>query len=207
VSEGRHERDLVVWDVPSAVECGAGFSIKLGLKCSSDCPPRDWCVEIRDQDGGLRAVTEVGDAIWPGSAGLYFCEVTLTAPDAVGLFAWDVAAAATVAEAVDVGAHAANHARLNVRTTPEPDCRVTVHAIDRAKQTPVAGLRVVLHPHRAVTDERGIAELRLPRGQYRVFVSGKDFFPFRRDTQINQDMTIRAELEIDRAPTDAELWS
>jgi hypothetical protein len=40
-----------------------------------------------------------------------------------------------------------------------------------------------------------------------VFVSGKNFFPLRLEGELTADLTIDAELEVDREPTDAELWS
>jgi hypothetical protein len=52
-----------------------------------------------------------------------------------------------------------------------------------------------------------VAELSLPRGQYRLFVSGQSFFPFRSDGELKSDLTIRAELDPDLGPTDAEIWS
>ena len=66
---------------------------------------------------------------------------------------------------------------------------------------------MVAHPYQAVTDEDGVATLRVPEGEYRLFVSGKNYFPFHCDSDVKTDMTIRAELAVDRAPSDADLWS
>jgi hypothetical protein len=204
VTDAPHERDLVVWDVPSAIDCGARFRIKIGAKCSGACEPDDWLVEIRDHEGGLVAMGTVGRAPWPASKGLYYREFELCAPDVPGQFPWEVA---LPAEQSDPGAHAAHSVPFTVRSVPEGDCRLKVIAIDRASQLPVAGLRVVVHPYRSVTDSEGVAELHLPAGHYRLFVSGKNFFPFRSDGTLSEDTTIRAELDPDRGPTDAERWS
>ena len=59
-----------------------------------------------------------------------------------------------------------------VRVVSAPDCEVTVRALDREKQTPIKGARVVMHPYRAVTDENGVAKVRVARGQYDILVSG-----------------------------------
>ncbi|HEX7080387.1 MAG TPA: hypothetical protein VF329_05190 [Gammaproteobacteria bacterium] len=83
---------------------------------------------------------------------------------------------------------------------------MTVVAVDRQSGLPVKGARVVAHPYRAVTDERGVAELHVPKGAYRLFVSSRAYFPFRRDAEATADATIRAELEADSGPSDAELW-
>jgi hypothetical protein len=88
-----------------------------------------------------------------------------------------------------------------------PQCVLRVVAIDAASRKPVRGARVVVHPYRAVTDEQGVAELRVPKGAYRLFVSGRDYFPFRSDGEVRADVTIEAELAADRGPSDAELWS
>ncbi len=84
---------------------------------------------------------------------------------------------------------------------------MTVVAIDRESQAPVAGATVVVHPYRAWTDERGVAEIRVPKGRFRLFVSGKSYFPFRRDGKVEADTMIEAELTVDSGLSDADLWS
>ena len=74
-------------------------------------------------------------------------------------------------------------------------------------QTPVKGAKVSVHPYRTFTDERGVAEVRVPKGQYRLFVSGKKYFPFRSDGELKTDVTITAELVLDLELTDADVWS
>jgi hypothetical protein len=88
-----------------------------------------------------------------------------------------------------------------------PGCLLTVVAIDGESQTPVAGAKVVLHPYKTFTDERGVAEVRVPQGEYRLFVSGKQYFPFRCECDIEADVAIRAELFVDRELSDADIWS
>lgn len=114
--------------------------------------------------------------------------------------------AARDALGVEAAEHGAARASFNVRVVPHPECRLTVVAIDKESRTPVEGARVVVHPYRALTDARGIAEIPLPRGAYRLFVSGGRHFPFRSDGELTADTTIRAELEPDREPSDAEIW-
>ena len=104
-------------------------------------------------------------------------------------------------------AHTGGRARFGVRVVSAPSCRVTVVALDAASRTPVEGARVVAHPYRAVTDERGMAELQIPAGEYRLFVSGRGCIPFRFDGTVTADTTIRAELEQDQELSDADIWS
>jgi hypothetical protein len=84
---------------------------------------------------------------------------------------------------------------------------VTIEAIDRASQMPIKGAKVVIHPYRAFTDGSGRTQVRVPRGAYRIFVSGTQHLPYRAEHQVHDDLSVRAELIVDRAPTDADLWS
>ena len=45
----------------------------------------------------------------------------------------------------------------------------------RGKSDPVKGAKVVVHPYKAFTDERGVAEVRVPKGEYRLVVSGTNY--------------------------------
>ena len=104
-------------------------------------------------------------------------------------------------------AHAGGRARFGVRVVSAPEWLVTVVAVDAENGAPVEGARVVAHPYRTVTDARGKAELRVPAGEYRLFVSGKGCIPFRFDGEVKGDTRIRAELEQDRELSDADIWS
>ena len=198
-----HRMRVVVWDVPSAIECGHRFSVKLGVKCSSECLPDGWAVEIRDHDGEKRATATLNEDLWPGSATLFYTEVVLKAPDIEGLYAWEAKVPAT-SLAIP---HAECIAGFGVRVVRTPNCRLKVVAIDMESRTPVKGAKVVVHPYRAVTNDRGVAELRVPDGQYRLFVSEKNYFPFRSDGKVKTDLTIQAELALDRGLSDADVWS
>ena len=202
-----HSRRVVVWDAPSTIECGEKFSVKLGVKCSSECPPDGWTVEVRDQDGDERAAATVSGEPWPGTSALYYAEVDLSAPDTEGLYEWEAKAPGDdPADGLNLP-HAECIAPFSVRVVPTSECLLTVVAIDMESQTPVEGAKVALHPYKAFTDERGVAEVRVPKGEYRLFVSGKKYFPFRSECDIKADVTIRAELDLDRELSDADIWS
>ena len=198
-----HSTQVVVWDAPSTIECGENFSIKFGVKCSAECRPDGWALEVRDHEGTHLARATLSDTPWPETAALYHAKVDLTAPDTEGLYAWE--AKATVA-GLDVP-HVECLAGFRVRVVPTPDCVLTVEAMDMESQTPVKGAKVVVHPYRAFTDECGVARVRVPKGEYRLFVSGKNHVPFRRDAEVKTDMTITAELVVDVGLTDADIWS
>ncbi len=198
-----HDLRLVVWDTPPAIERGKPFAVKLGLACSAKCRTAGWTVVVRDQDGEQRATATVGDDPWPGTDALYHAEVALLAPEAEGLHTWE---AAVLTVDADV-AHADGSAAFRVRVVSAPACRLTVVALDAEGRTPVEGARVVAHPYRTVTDERGVAQLEVPAGEYRLFVSGKGYIPFRFDGEVQADATIRAELAQDVELSDADVWS
>jgi hypothetical protein len=198
-----HDTRVIVWDTPPAIECGEMFNIKLGVKCSSECRPDGWALEVRDHDGKELARATLNNDPWPGTAALYYAAVDLIAPDTEGLYAWEAKAPAT-GQGIP---HVECIARFGVRVVPAPECLLTVEAIDSESQTPVKGAKVVVHPYRAFTDERGVAEVKVPKGEYRLFVSGKNYFPFRSDRDVSTDMTIRAELAADPGLSDADIWS
>ena len=198
-----HDTRVVVWDVPATIECGETFDVKLGVKCSAECPTDGWTVEVRDHEGESRATATTSGEPWPDTAGLHYVEVELRAPDTAGLHTWEARAPA---DARDIP-HAEGVTRFGVRAVPTSECLVTIIAIDLEHQTPVAGAKVALHPYKTVTNARGVAKVRVPHGAYRLFVSGKKYIPFRHDCEIDNDATIRAELTVDRELSDADIWS
>jgi len=198
-----HNTHIVVWDVPSTIECGKSFRSKFGVKCDRECRPDGWVLEVNDHDGKKLATATLSDDAWPDTTALYYSEVELNAPDRSGLYTWE---ARVPAVDLDIP-HTDGLASFSVRVVPTAECVLTVEAIDLESQTPVKGARVVVHPYRAFTNERGLAEIKVPKGEYRLFVSGKNYFPFRRDSEVKTDMTIRAELVLDRELSDADLYS
>jgi hypothetical protein len=202
-----HATRIVVWDVPPAVERGAAFRMKVGLKCAAECGAAGRGVEIRDEQGAVVGSGVVGDVPAPGTAALYYADIELRAPTAEGMHAWEARVAPVVDDASGEVTHTAASAAFQVRSVPAPDCVLTVLAVDARSKQPIPGARVVVHPYRALTNADGVAKLRVPKGEYRLFVSGRDRFPFRSDGAIDGDLTIRAELDEDLGPSDAELWS
>ena len=73
-----------------------------------------------------------------------------------------------------------------------------MEAIDREKQTPIKGARVVMHPYRAVTDDNGIARVRVARGHYDILVSGSQYMPACASVEVTADMMTSAELDADQ---------
>lgn len=198
-----HQVSVVVWDVPSAITAGETFHFKVGVKCSSGCDLTGWPFDIQDEHGGQMAAGALGDRPWPGTAALYCGEIQAAAPGAEGLHNWTVNVPGPASEIP----HQGHTARFGVRAVRQPECVVTIEAIDRTSHLPIKGAKVVIHPYRAFTDDNGRTQVRVPRGAYRIFVSGAQHVPYRAEYEVQDDISVRAELVVDRAPTDADLWS
>jgi hypothetical protein len=84
-----------------------------------------------------------------------------------------------------------------VRVVGRPECLVTVEAVDKLSQEPVVGAQVALHPYKAVTDGRGLAEIRVAKGAYDLFVAKKKYLTLGLPVEVTADMTARAELDLE----------
>jgi hypothetical protein len=146
-----------------------------------------------DQQGAQVCTVKLGRDICPGTEALYFAEVEIPAPLTAGSYQWEVRTAGGDTELP----HAAGSFPLAVRVVSAPDCEVTIRALDREKQTPIKSARVVMHPYRAVTDDNGIAKVRVAKGQYDILVSGSRYIPVRASVEVAGDMITSAELDAD----------
>jgi hypothetical protein len=188
-----HTTDVVAWDAPSAVVVGERFRMKVGIKCPSDCDLTNRDFGIYDHEGAqVASGTLTGDR-WPGTSGLYVAEAVLEAPAREGLYTWSVRR-----QASDVGIlHAEGSISFGVRVVSHPQCLVTVEAVDKDNQTPLSGARVVMHPYKAITDERGIAEVRVAKGAYKLFVSQTEYLTFGLSIEVTADLKARVELDLE----------
>ncbi len=198
-----HTTNVVAWDIPSAIVVGERFRIKVGIKCSDECDLTNRDFGIYDHEGAQVATGTLRGDRWPGTSGLYFAEVELKAPTGKGLYTWSVKAPEwdfTVSGS-DVGIlHAEGSISFGVRVVSHPEYAVTVEAVDKVSQTPLRGARVVMHPYKAVTDERGVAQVRVAKGAYKLFVSQTQYLTFGLPVEVTADMTARAELYLEPVP-------
>jgi hypothetical protein len=189
----RHTTHVLAWDIPSAIVVGERFRIKVGIKCSSECHLANRDFEICDHEGTQVATGTLPGDCWPGTTGLYVAEVELQAPASEGLYSWSVKASGS-----DVGIpHAEGSNSFGVRVVSHPECLVTVETVDRISRTPLGEARVVMHPYKAVTDERGVARMRVAKGAYKLFVSQTKYLTFGVPVEVTADMTARAELDLE----------
>jgi len=192
-----HATRLMVLDLPANVETGSAFTVTAGVKCSSGCAMTGRRVEVLDEDGRVVAGTELTGELWPDSEGLHMGRIDLVAPQGTGLNRWQVRAAAHRSE----HPHDSVTAALNVRTVAPADCTLRVEAVDAANEAPLPHASVVMRPYRARADEKGIAELAVARGTYTIYVSCTGHYPVKRDIDVSGDMTTRAPLQAEPAPS------
>lgn len=188
-----HATELNVWDMPSTIVAGGRFKFMVGVRCSAGCCLAGQGLSIVDQDGAQRGVAKLGRDVWPETDALYVAEIEGEAPPAAGAHQWEIRTTAWDCELP----HAAGSLALSVRVVDHPDCEVTVEAVDRENQTPIKGARVIMHPYRAVTDENGIARVKVTKGQYDILVSAHKYLAASTSAEVAADMVTRAELEVD----------
>jgi hypothetical protein len=188
-----HTTNVVVWDIPPTIVVGEKFRMKVGIKCSAECRLAYTQFAIYDHEGAHLATGTLSGEVWPGTTALYFAEVEVEAPATEGLYTWSVKGPQSDGEI----AHAEAAVSFGVRVVSHPEYVVRVETIDMVNQTPLSGARVVMHPYKAVTDERGIAEVRVAKGAYKLFVSQTRYVTFGLPVDVTADMTARAELYLE----------
>jgi len=204
-----HALSVVAWDIPSAIVVGEKFWMKVGVKCADECDLANTDFGIFDESGTQIVTGRLPAERWPGTTGLHVAEIELEAPAAEGLYSWSVKNRSTMlgaslstspegsSEADGEIAHAEESITFGFRVVGHPECLVTVEAVDEVDQTPLSGARVVMHPYRAVTDEQGIAKVRVAKGAYKLFVSQTRYVTFGLPVEVEGDMTARAELYVE----------
>jgi hypothetical protein len=194
VAPVEHVLQLTVWDVPSATVSGERFKLSVGVRCSAGCELADRAVSIFDQEGCCAGTVKLGHDVWAGTDALYFAELASLAPPEAGSHRWEV----RITESDSESPHAGGALPVVVRVVSAPDCEVTVSAVARERQTPIKGARIVMHPYRAVTDENGIARVKVSRGQYDLLVSGSKYLPVCTSIDVSADMATSVALEADQ---------
>jgi hypothetical protein len=188
-----HPTYVVAWDIPTNVVVREKFTVKIGIKCSNGCSLANSPFGLYDHEGTQVAAGTLPDEQWPDTVGLYVAEVELEAPASEGLYTWSVKRAQSDLEVP----HAESSIEFGVRVVGRPECLVTIESVDKVTQAPLIGARVVMHPYRVVTDEHGVARVRVARGAYQLFVSQTNYLTCALPVEVAADMTARVQLDLE----------
>ncbi len=188
-----HTTRVLAWGVPSSIIAGEKFKMNIGIKCSSECQFANKDFAIYDHEGAEIASGALSSDLWPGTTGLYYAEVELESPSSAGLYHWSAKASGADSEMP----HLEGATSFGIRIVGPPEVLVTIEAIDKISREPLAGARVALHPYSAVSNERGIAEVRVAKGAYTIFVAQSGYITLGLPVEVSADMAASAELDLE----------
>jgi hypothetical protein len=186
-----HATSLAVWDTPSPVVRGEKFEVKIGAKCTAACGLAGKGVEIRDEAGKLMGSGIIGEATVPGTTGLYGAVVTLKAPRKLKLHEWIVSFSPVELKLP----HGEATSRFTFIAVAEPAHSVSVKVVDKKTKAPVAGAQVRLGFYRAITDEKGAAKVRVPKGEFPLVVTRVGFEMPERRLLVSKDLRVQVGAE------------
>ena len=153
---------LAVWDAALPVVAGDMFAIKVGAKAADARALAGCRIAVSDRNGATVASGMLGDAPWPGTEALYWLALSVPAPAAPQVAAYQV-------RLVDVpGATEAVATAFSVVAAAGPEHSLAVKVTERDTSEPLANVEVRLGPFHARTDADGRAELRLCKGDYQL---------------------------------------
>jgi hypothetical protein len=188
-----HDTSVNIWGMPSAVAAGEPFGFTVGIRCSAGCKLAGRQLSAFDHEGAQVAAGHLLDEAWPGTTAVYFTELRARAPLETGDHRWRVETPGS-----DSGVpHAAGSSTLALKVVAAPDHEVTVVAFDAEKQVPIKGAHILLHPYRALTDDKGVAKVKVAKGTYKLFVSGFNYVAYENVIDVADNVTIRAELAVE----------
>ena len=183
---------LAVWDIPSPVVMGQAFEIKAGAKSAGDFKLTGRAIEVCDETGAVLAQGCLGDAPWPGTSGLYWAQLRLSAPGREGPCARSVRFAATDVELPHDGATA----NFTVSVTRPADHRLTVKVREKDTANPIEGADIRLGIYRATTDPAGVAAVDVANGTYELVVWKVGYDVPIQSTEVHTDRVVEVEATV-----------
>ena len=180
---------LAVWAVPSPVVVGQRFAVKAGAKSTADCALAGLCIEVCDHSGAVAARGRLSDMPWPGTAALHWTELDLAAPPAEGIATWSVRFEAAGLDLPHDGAATA----FSVAVVRPPEHTLTVKVIEKETAAPVADVELRLGAFRGTTGASGVAEIRMPKGNYQLQLWKVGYAAPPRPVEIGADAFVQIE--------------
>jgi hypothetical protein len=192
-----HETSLAVWDIPSPLPLGGSAKVKVGLRCPAGCPLTGQKIEIRDAAQSRVAAAKLGDAPWPGTAGLYWAEADLVTPVAEGTHLWTAQFSPSDLEIP----HLASSLAFSLLTVKPPEHRITIEVVQEKANTVIEDTEVRLGAFRTLTNSNGVAYLEVPSGAYELNVWKMGYEFVTRNLEVNSDQSVRIELPVEPEPS------
>jgi hypothetical protein len=189
VDAAQHRTSLAVWDLASPLVIGRSARMKVGAKCSADCQLTDHEIEIHDQTGATIARANLGAAPLAGTSSLYWTELDFRAPAAPGTYTWEA-----------TSAHGDAFSNFTLITVPPPDHRLTIFVRDKTTQAPLPDVELRLGVYRASSDDRGLAAIELPKGNYTLNVWKVGYEHFSTPLDVTDSVTVDVEIAIETEP-------
>ncbi len=181
-----HKASLAVWDLPSPIVIGRSARMKVGAKCSADCRLTNHEIEIQDEHGGRTARATLGGEPWPGTTGLYWAEVEFAAPAATGTHTWTVKSP-----------HGDALSSFTFIAVPPPDHTLTIRIREKGTQALLSEAEVRCGVYRATSDDKGLAQIDLPKGTYEFSVWKLGYEHFSTAVNITDNQTVDVEIPVE----------
>ena len=200
--ETAHGTSLAVWDVTSPVVARRRASLKAGITCSCGCNLAGTRLEVYNE-----ASVRVGGAVarpdpWPGTQGLYWASIDVTAPDAEGDHLWTVRAAAPTVSDESGTATPHEPAMFTHRfvVSRAGEHTVTVAVVEKGSGAPVPGVELRMGMFKATTSDAGTALLHVPRGTYDVVAWKMGYDLQSQMAHVAADRVVQLELIVTSEP-------
>ena len=187
-----HSISLTVWGISSPIGTGEKLKVTVGGACSANCSLAGLPFTIEDAEGNQVAAGELGQEVLPQTRGVYWRELELAATGEEGEHNWVVKCDPSALEFP----HQARPCEFAFRTTMPPEHTVTVQVFDLYTELPLEDANVMVGLYRGVTDQEGIAILRVAGGKQDLCVSKQGYDFFQTSVDITGDETIKVELPL-----------
>ncbi len=187
-----HATSMAVWDVPSPVLVDTRLAIKIGVSCSARCNLAGAEVEVYDHQGAKVASGVLGNEPWLGSGSLYWTQVEPEAPSTAEYYDWTARFPQTESEPSHIGA---SH-RFGFRAVNPPEHTVTLEVTEKDTNAPIADAQIFLHPYRGLSDERGMADLMVPKDEYDLQVLATGMQSFQASLVVSGDVAVKVEMQV-----------
>jgi hypothetical protein len=194
IAQLEHNCSLAVWDVRSPVECRAGFTIKVGSKCSASCSLAGQQIRVYDAQGLERGTARLSDTVFSPEIALFWAEVDLTAPDEPASYNWELRlhdshmVSKLESESDDAGKPVIVR-HFGFSTVDAAEHRVNIKVVGQDTQAGIDHVRVMLRPYSGFTDAQGQLELKVSGGEYKLTARVSRYEDY------NEILTVKADID------------